>query len=112
MDTALMDPVERLRTALAHRYETDREIGRGGMESAYQARDRQHGRVVATQFLRPELAVSVEADRFLREIRIAASSSRCSWRKIHGREATLGQSPLQRPSALHVAGQDAQWVPP
>src|SRR5947207_5199666 len=72
MDTALMDPVERLRTGLADRYEIDRELGRGGMASVYRARDRQHGRLVAIKILRPELAVSVGADRFLREIRIAA----------------------------------------
>ena len=107
-----MDPVERLRTALAHRDDTGREIGRGDMAGDFQARGRQHGRVVAIKILRPEVAVSVGADRFLREIRIAASSSRGSSRKIHGRESTLGQSPFQRPAARRVAGQDAQWVPP
>jgi serine/threonine protein kinase len=72
MDTALMDPVERLRTALADRYEIDREIGRGGMAAVDQARNRQPGRLVAIKIFRPEWAVSVGGDRFLREIRIAA----------------------------------------
>jgi tetratricopeptide (TPR) repeat protein len=67
-----MDQVDRLRAALADRYELDREIGSGGMAHVYLAHDRQHGRDVAIKVLRPELAAAVGSDRFLREIRIEA----------------------------------------
>ena len=61
-----------MRAALAERYEVDREIGRGGMARVYLAHDRQHDRDVAIKVVRPELAVPLVSDRFLREIRIAA----------------------------------------
>jgi serine/threonine-protein kinase len=58
--------------ALASRYTVERELGRGGMATVYLATDRKHGRQVAIKVLRPELAASVGAERFLREIGIAA----------------------------------------
>jgi serine/threonine-protein kinase len=42
------------------------------MATVYLAEEKKHGRKVAIKVLRPELAASVGADRFLREIRIAA----------------------------------------
>ncbi len=67
-----MDQVDRLRAALADRYELDREIGSGGMAHVYLAHDRQHDRDVAIKVLRPELAAAIGSERFLREIRIEA----------------------------------------
>jgi tetratricopeptide (TPR) repeat protein len=67
-----MDQVDRLRSALADRYELDREIGAGGMAHVYLAHDRQHDRDVAIKVLRPELAAALGTERFLREIRIEA----------------------------------------
>ena len=67
-----MDLADRLRAALAGRYELDRELGRGGMAIVYLARDLKHQRSVALKVMRPELAASLAADRFLREIHIAA----------------------------------------
>jgi len=61
-----------LARALAGRYRVEREIGRGGMATVYLAEDRKHGREVAIKVLRPELAASLDAERFLREIGIAA----------------------------------------
>jgi len=58
--------------ALADRYRIERELGRGGMATVYLAEDRKHGRKVAIKVLQPELAASLGAARFLREIRIAA----------------------------------------
>jgi serine/threonine protein kinase/DNA-binding SARP family transcriptional activator len=49
-----------------------RELGRGGMSTVYLARDVKHDRHVALKVMRPELAVSLGADRFLREIQITA----------------------------------------
>jgi serine/threonine protein kinase len=65
-------PPETLREALADRYDLQREIGRGGMATVYLATDVKHRREVAVKVLKPELAASLGADRFLREIEIAA----------------------------------------
>ncbi|HEX3235799.1 MAG TPA: serine/threonine-protein kinase [Gemmatimonadales bacterium] len=72
MGATVMDQVDRLRAALADRYELDREIGSGGMAHVYLAHDRQHDRDVAIKVLRPELAAAIGSERFLREIHIAA----------------------------------------
>lgn len=64
------DPIERIRKALGDRYEIVTAIGRGGNASIYGAYDKA-GNKVAVKVLHPELAVSVAADRFLREIRYA-----------------------------------------
>ncbi len=61
-----------LQAALAERYALSRILGRGGMATVYLADDRKHHRPVALKVLRPDLAASLGADRFLREIEIAA----------------------------------------
>jgi serine/threonine-protein kinase len=66
------DLLERLRAALADRYDLGRELGRGGMATVYLAHDRKLGRPVAIKVLHPGLAASLGSERFLREIRIAA----------------------------------------
>ena len=72
MGSAVMEQVDRLRAALAARYDVDREVGHGGMACVYLAHDRQHDRDVALKVLRPELAAALGTERFLREIRIEA----------------------------------------
>ena len=67
-----MDPTSRLSAALAERYTISRELGRGGMATVYLAHDRKHDRQVALKLLRPELAASLGAERFLHEIRTTA----------------------------------------
>jgi serine/threonine protein kinase/tetratricopeptide (TPR) repeat protein len=62
-----LSPGDRLGT-----YEIERELGRGGMATIYLARDLRHHRPVAVKVLRPELTAALGADRFLREIEIAA----------------------------------------
>ena len=64
------DLIERVRTALGDRYEVITAVGRGGNASIFGAFDKAGNRV-AIKVLHPELAVSVAADRFLREIRYA-----------------------------------------
>lgn len=60
---------------LADRYRLEREIGRGGMATVYLAQDLKHHRPVAVKILHAELAANVGAERFLREIEIAARLS-------------------------------------
>jgi serine/threonine-protein kinase len=67
------DPLSRLRSALGDRYDLERQVGEGGMATVYRARDQKIERTVAIKVLRPELSVSLGADRFLREIRVAAN---------------------------------------
>ena len=64
--------IEALRTALADRYRVTRELARGGMGTVFEAEDLRHGRTVAIKVLRAELAGRGLAERFLREVRIAA----------------------------------------
>jgi serine/threonine protein kinase len=71
----LSDQRERLQAALAGHYTIDRELGHGGMAIVYLALDTRHDRQVALKVLRPEIAAALGAERFLREIRIAAGLS-------------------------------------
>jgi TolB-like protein len=66
------EPIERLRAALAGRYEILREIGSGGMATVYLATDMRHQRQVALKVLRPELTASLGHERFLQEVRLTA----------------------------------------
>jgi len=61
-----------LQVALADRYDLQRLLGRGGMASVYLGWDRKHQRQVALKVLRPDLTASLGAERFLKEIQIAA----------------------------------------
>ena len=61
-----------LAEALRDRYVLERELGRGGMATVYLARDLKHDRHVALKILHPELAVTLGAERFQREIQVAA----------------------------------------
>jgi len=61
--------------ALDERYAIDRELGHGGMATVYLATERKHGRQVAIKMLHADIAASVGAERFLREIGILARLS-------------------------------------
>ena len=58
--------------AIRDRYVVEREIGAGGMATVHLALDVRHNRYVAIKVLKPELAASLGAERFLKEIEIAA----------------------------------------
>jgi serine/threonine-protein kinase len=60
-----------LGAAISDRYVIERELGHGGMATVYLARDLRHDREVAVKVLEPHVAPT-GAERFLREIRIAA----------------------------------------
>src|SRR5690606_27524835 len=67
--------VSRVRKALADRYQVERVLGEGGMATVYLAEDLKHHRKVAIKVMRPELAEALGAERFLREVEIAANLS-------------------------------------
>jgi TolB-like protein/tetratricopeptide (TPR) repeat protein len=69
---SMIDSLDQLKAAFADRYAIEGELGRGGMAIVYLADDCRHHRKVALKVLRPELAASLGAERFLREIRTAA----------------------------------------
>src|SRR6059036_3669077 len=66
------DLLATLRQALADRYTVERELGSGGMATVFLAEDVKHRRPVAIKVLHAELAAALGAERFLREIEIAA----------------------------------------
>ena len=66
------DLLDSLREALADRYAVERELGRGGMATVFLAEDLKHHRSVAIKVLHAELTAALGAERFLREIEIAA----------------------------------------
>ena len=64
--------LERLTSQLSERYLIERELGRGGMATVFLAKDIRHDRDVAIKVLHPELSASIGAERFEREIKLAA----------------------------------------
>jgi len=67
-----MPEIARLASAFTDRYTIQRELGAGGMATVYLAHDIKHDRSVAIKVLRSDIAQTVGADRFLREIQLAA----------------------------------------
>jgi len=68
--SALLD---RLQGALGDSYAIERELGGGGMSRVFVAHEVELGRKVVVKVLPPEMAAGVNADRFRREIQLAAS---------------------------------------
>ena len=63
---------DRLQSALAGRYLLVSELGSGGMATVYLGEDLRHRRKVAVKVLRSDIAATLGAERFAREIEIAA----------------------------------------
>src|SRR6202171_4293420 len=72
---AMSDALASLANTLADRYTIERLLGQGGMATVHLAEERKHRRKVAIKVLKQEFAASVGAERFLREIGIAARLS-------------------------------------
>jgi serine/threonine-protein kinase len=62
-----------LQTTLGATYTLERELGGGGMSRVFLASDATLSRQVVVKVLTPELAQGMSADRFAREIRLAAA---------------------------------------
>jgi serine/threonine protein kinase/tetratricopeptide (TPR) repeat protein len=69
------DATTSLMNTLADRYTIERILGEGGMATVHLAEELKHQRKVAIKVLKPEFGASVGAERFLREIGIAARLS-------------------------------------
>ena len=66
------DVLARLRAGLTDRYRVERELAHGRTAAVFLGHDLKHGRPVAIKVLHPALAAAVGAERFLREIQLAA----------------------------------------
>ena len=66
-------PPDALTAALYPRYVIEREVGRGGMAMVHLARDQDSGRQVAIKVMHPQLVRTIGAERFFREMEIAAT---------------------------------------
>src|SRR5262245_15068154 len=67
-----MEPLDRLKSALADRYTVERQVGAGGMADVYLTHDIRHNRKVAIKVMHRDLAELVGVERFLREIETTA----------------------------------------
>lgn len=63
---------EQLQSALGETYVLQRELTGGGMARVFVAEERELGRLVVIKVLSPEMAAEVSAERFTREVRLAA----------------------------------------
>jgi TolB-like protein/Tfp pilus assembly protein PilF len=63
---------DRLSLALADRYRIERELGGGGMSRVFVAEEVALGRTVVVKVVAPELLEGLSAERFTREVRLAA----------------------------------------
>ena len=68
-----MDLRQRVQESLSGTHTIERELGGGGMSRVFVADEHRLGRKVVVKVLAPELAAAMSAERFEREIRLAAS---------------------------------------
>src|SRR5881296_2880263 len=67
------DVLARLQSALGDAYRIEKELGGGGMSRVFLAQERELERQVVVKVLPPEMAAGLNAERFRREIQLAAS---------------------------------------
>jgi eukaryotic-like serine/threonine-protein kinase len=69
----MTDLRSRVQEVLAEQFTLQRELGGGGMSRVFVATEHRLGRAVVVKLLSPDLAAAMSAERFEREIRVAAS---------------------------------------
>ena len=84
---------------LPERYQVERQLGRGGMATVWLASDRNRYRPVALKILRPQLAIALGTERFLREVEFTS-------RLIH-----QGILPLLDSGLIPVPGSETLRIP-
>jgi serine/threonine protein kinase len=80
-----------LEQSLASSYRLERELGRGGMAVVYLAHDVKHDRKVALKVIRPDMAWVGVAERFSREIKLAARLQHPHILPVHDSGEAAGQ---------------------
>src|SRR3712207_4761999 len=85
-----MDLRDQLQRALGTTYVIERELGGGGMSRVFVADERRLNRKVVIKVLSPELAAGVNAERFEREIQLAASLQQANIVPIRAAGETTG----------------------
>jgi len=86
------DQLATLGAALAGRYTIERELGRGGMATVYQAEDLKHRRKVAVKVLRPELCAVLGETGSSRRFALPPGSSTRTFCHSSTRERRTGSS--------------------
>ena len=76
---------------LTDRYRLEHKLGAGGMADVYRATDVRHDRSVAVKVLRGDLGPSLDRERFLREIGIAARLQHPNILAVHDSGESDGQ---------------------
>ncbi|MEO7503379.1 MAG: phosphotransferase, partial [Gemmatimonadaceae bacterium] len=74
---------EQLRSALGGTYSIERELHGGGMSRVFLAEETQFERKVVIKVLSPELAAGISAERFEREIKLAAQLQQANIVAVH-----------------------------
>jgi TolB-like protein/tetratricopeptide (TPR) repeat protein len=85
-----MDLRDQLQAALGTTYTLERELGGGGMSRVFVAQEIALGRKVVIKVLAPDLAAGVSAERFAREIRLAAKLQHPNIVPLHAAGAADG----------------------
>ncbi|MGK2962856.1 MAG: serine/threonine-protein kinase, partial [Gemmatimonadaceae bacterium] len=88
--TVLMSLRDDLQTALGDTYTVERELGGGGMSRLFVCEELAFGRKVAVKVLAPELAAGVSAERFQREIKLAAQLQHPNIVPVHATGVAAG----------------------
>ena len=92
-----MDLRTQLQATLGSAYTLERELGGGGMSRVFVADETRLGRKVVVKVLSPELAAGISAERFEREIQLAASLQQANIVPVLSRRRD------GRPAVLHDA---------
>ena len=103
---------ESVAEALAGRYRLERPLGEGGMATVHLAHDLKHHRRVAVKVVRPEFATTLGAERFLREIEIAAALNHPHILAVHDSGEAAGFLYYVTPYVEGASLRDRLWRDP